>query len=161
MDYRRKNILSNQWGRWWVMRDITLLKKTLDQAAFWFLILKIISHNKTFEWRSGLPTSEWGNCVRLQMGQFLAQWDWWKWGIKISSISHSNRPILVGQLRVSNAEILDGAAPRPPSWGQPWWFHKEKRGKYTHKKISFIFPEVLLGNYMYAIIGNPRRSSLW
>ena len=32
-------------------------------------------------------------------------------------------------------------------WNYPRGFHKEKRGKNTHRKFSFIFPEVLQGNY--------------
>ena len=38
-------------------------------------------------------------------------------------------------------------------WNYPRGFQKEKRGKFTHRKFSFIFPEVLQGNYMEVITG--------
>ena len=49
------------------MRDTTFLKKILDHEAF---IMKITSHNKTFEWR--LRLVEWRYAQAALLGTALA-----------------------------------------------------------------------------------------
>ena len=69
---------------------------------------------------SDLPTSEWGNCLRLEMGNLWLNDNIFETGgngAKISSISHSNGPNLAGQLRESHAKWVRVGKPVVVS---PW-----------------------------------------
>ena len=58
-------------------------------------------------------------------------------------------PFTTGTLCMSFYDTLhfEGNMREISMWKYPRWFSREKRGKYPHRKLSFISPEFPQGNY--------------